>query len=116
MQQIAVAIGEELGLSKDRIDALRLGALFHDIGKLAVPDAVLTKPARPDRETSSTRSRSDSEDGARIVGKFGPLRATFRSSGTITSAGTAGAIRTGSPPERSRSKRRSSGSRTRGTR
>jgi putative nucleotidyltransferase with HDIG domain len=75
VQQIAVAIGEELDLSKDRLDALRLGALFHDIGKLAVPDAVLTKPARlTDDEFDQIKKHS--EDGARIVGKFGPLRET----------------------------------------
>jgi len=75
VQRIAVAIGEELDLSKDRMDALRLGALFHDIGKLAVPDAVLTKPARL-TEDEFDQIRKHSEDGARIVGKFGPLRAT----------------------------------------
>jgi putative nucleotidyltransferase with HDIG domain len=75
VQRIAVAIGEELGLSKDRLDALRLGALFHDIGKLAVPDAVLTKPARL-TEDEFDQIKKHSEDGARIVGKFGPLRAT----------------------------------------
>jgi putative nucleotidyltransferase with HDIG domain len=75
VQKIAVAIGEELDLSKDRLDALRLGALFHDIGKLAVPDAVLTKPARLTRDEFD-QIKKHSEDGARIVGKFGPLRAT----------------------------------------
>ena len=75
VQRIAVAIGEELGLTKDRLDALRLGALFHDIGKLAVPDAVLTKPARL-TEDEFDQIKKHSEDGARIVGKFSPLRAT----------------------------------------
>ena len=75
VQRIAVAIGEELDLSKDRVDALRLGALFHDIGKLAVPDAVLTKPARL-TEDEFDQIKKHSEDGARIVGKFGPLRET----------------------------------------
>jgi putative nucleotidyltransferase with HDIG domain len=75
VQKIAVAIGQELNLPKDRLDALRLGALFHDIGKLAVPDAVLTKPARlTDDEFALIKLHS--ENGARIVGKFGPLRAT----------------------------------------
>jgi putative nucleotidyltransferase with HDIG domain len=75
VQQIAVAIGEELDLSRDRLDALRLGALFHDIGKLAVPDAVLTKPARLTIDEFD-QIKKHSEDGAKIVGKFGPLRAT----------------------------------------
>jgi putative nucleotidyltransferase with HDIG domain len=75
VQRIAVAIGEELDLSKDRREPLRLGALFHDIGKLGVPDAVLTKPARLTKEEFELIKRH-SDEGARIVGKFGPLRAT----------------------------------------
>jgi putative nucleotidyltransferase with HDIG domain len=75
VQRIAVAIGEELDLPKDRLDPLRLGALFHDIGKLAVPDAVLTKPAELSNDEFE-QIKHHSEDGARIVGKFGPLRAT----------------------------------------
>jgi putative nucleotidyltransferase with HDIG domain len=75
VQRIAVALGEELDLPKERLDPLRLGALFHDIGKLAVPDAVLTKPARLTDDEFEVIKRH-SEDGARIVGKFGPLRAT----------------------------------------
>jgi putative nucleotidyltransferase with HDIG domain len=75
VQRIAVAIGEELELPQDRLDPLRLGALFHDIGKLRVPDAILTKPARLTREEYDVIKRH-SEDGAHIVGKFGPLRTT----------------------------------------
>jgi putative nucleotidyltransferase with HDIG domain len=75
VQRIAVAIGEELKLPKDRLEPLRLGALFHDIGKIAVPDAVLTKPARLNDEEFGVIQRH-SDDGARIVAKFGPLRST----------------------------------------
>ena len=75
VQQIAVAIGEELDLPKERLDPLRLGALFHDLGKLGVPDAILTKPARLTSDEFELIKRH-SDEGARIVGKFGPLRAT----------------------------------------
>ena len=75
VQRIAVAIGEELELPKDRLDPLRLGALFHDIGKLRVPDAILTKPGKLTNEEYELIKRH-SQDGAHIVGKFGPLRAT----------------------------------------
>jgi putative nucleotidyltransferase with HDIG domain len=73
VKRIAVALGEELRLEKPRMDALRFGALFHDIGKLAVPDAVLTKP---DRLTPQEYEvvKAHSSDGARIVGKFSRLR------------------------------------------
>jgi HD-GYP domain-containing protein (c-di-GMP phosphodiesterase class II) len=46
VQKLSVQIGERLEISKDRIHLLRMGALAHDIGKLAVPDAILNKPAR----------------------------------------------------------------------
>ena len=75
VQKVAVAIGEELDLPKGRLDPLRLGALFHDIGKIAVPDAVLTKPARL-TDDEFERIKRHSEDGSLIVAKFGPLRAT----------------------------------------
>jgi putative nucleotidyltransferase with HDIG domain len=73
VQQIALAVGEELGLPEARLDALRFGGLFHDIGKLAVPDAVLTKPARLTDEEFEVIKRH-SADGARIVEKFSRLR------------------------------------------
>ena len=45
VQQLALAIGRELGLSQAELDLLGHAALFHDIGKLAIPDAILLKPA-----------------------------------------------------------------------
>jgi|GEM_PF-1377552 len=41
---LAKAIGEKLGLSKDRIETLRIAGLIHDIGKMATPTAILSKP------------------------------------------------------------------------
>lgn len=39
----AVALGRELGLDEASLRALEIGALLHDIGKIAIPDAVLLK-------------------------------------------------------------------------
>ncbi|MCP4091891.1 MAG: HD-GYP domain-containing protein [Planctomycetes bacterium] len=40
----AVELAEKIGFDEDRLETLRLGALLHDIGKVAVPDNVLLKP------------------------------------------------------------------------
>ncbi len=42
--QIAQALGKELDLSAEELTILELGCLVHDIGKTAIPDAVLLKP------------------------------------------------------------------------
>jgi putative nucleotidyltransferase with HDIG domain len=72
VQRIALAVGTELGLGAARHDALTYGGLLHDIGKLAVPDAVLTKP-EPLSPEEFELIKEHSEEGARIVGKLGRL-------------------------------------------
>ena len=73
VQRIAVALGEELGLGPEQLDVLRFAGLFHDIGKIGVPDAILTKPARLTDEEFEVVKRHP-EDGARIVGRLRSLQ------------------------------------------
>jgi putative nucleotidyltransferase with HDIG domain len=73
VQRAALAIGEQLGLPANRLDALRFGALFHDIGKIGIPDAILVKPAKLD-DLEYAQMKTHSAEGARIVGKLGRLR------------------------------------------
>ncbi len=42
---LAKAIAQEMGLSPDQIDAVRMAATLHDIGKIAIPAEILTSPA-----------------------------------------------------------------------
>jgi diguanylate cyclase (GGDEF)-like protein/putative nucleotidyltransferase with HDIG domain len=42
----AVEIGQEMKLSHDELEALRAAALLHDIGKLAVPEHIISKPGK----------------------------------------------------------------------
>ncbi len=44
--EYALILGRGLRLSHDELKMLELGALLHDIGKIGVPDAVLTKPGK----------------------------------------------------------------------
>ena len=46
----SVTLGRELGLSEEELYDLELSALFHDIGKIGVPDSVLLKPTRLNEE------------------------------------------------------------------
>ncbi|MCF0126817.1 MAG: HD-GYP domain-containing protein [Clostridia bacterium] len=42
----SVLIGEKLGLPEEDIKKLRVGGLFHDVGKIGVPDSILQKNAK----------------------------------------------------------------------
>jgi len=54
-----IAIARAMGLSAERIRVIARGAFLHDIGKMAIPDAILRKPGAltPD-ETSIMREHS----------------------------------------------------------
>jgi HD-GYP domain-containing protein (c-di-GMP phosphodiesterase class II) len=43
--RISVAIGRRMNLPEDELEKLRISALLHDIGKIAIDDAILKKPA-----------------------------------------------------------------------
>jgi diguanylate cyclase (GGDEF)-like protein/putative nucleotidyltransferase with HDIG domain len=72
VQKLALAIGEELGLSQLELDLLGHAALFHDIGKLAVPDTILLKPAGLTEDEWALMQRHAAE-GARIIDRLGFL-------------------------------------------
>lgn len=46
VQVYARELGKELGLSSEEHEALQAAALLHDIGKLAVPEHIISKPGR----------------------------------------------------------------------
>ncbi|HVL79951.1 MAG TPA: HD-GYP domain-containing protein [Sphingomicrobium sp.] len=50
VKQIAVDIGREMRVSESELEALEWGGLLHDVGKIGVPDAVLLKQDRLNRE------------------------------------------------------------------
>jgi len=42
----AIEVGTELGMNAEELEALRAAALLHDIGKLAVPEYIISKPGK----------------------------------------------------------------------
>jgi PAS domain S-box-containing protein/putative nucleotidyltransferase with HDIG domain len=43
---LARTIAQEMGLSHDQIDALRMAGIIHDIGKICIPAEILSKPTK----------------------------------------------------------------------
>jgi putative nucleotidyltransferase with HDIG domain len=41
-----VRMGEVLGLAAEKLDELRLAGMFHDIGKISIPDHIINKPGK----------------------------------------------------------------------
>ena len=63
---MAVRVGEELGLDPEALKRVELGALFHDIGKIGVPAAILAKPG-PLTDEERRLIESHPELGERIL-------------------------------------------------
>src|SRR5207245_2685603 len=72
VRDLALVIGRELGLSEADLNALSYSALFHDIGKLAIPDTVLLKRTPLSAEEWLVIAQH-AEEGARIIGRLGFL-------------------------------------------
>ena len=73
VQRLALALGTHLGLRGAELDSLAHGALLHDIGNIAVPDAVLAKAGElTHHEYEQVKLHAD--EGAAIVARLSPLR------------------------------------------
>lgn len=71
---IAMAIADRHGLSDEQIEHIFLFAPLHDIGKIAIPDAILLKPAQLDmaeRRLMQTHARRGRELVDKLLGNFG---------------------------------------------
>ena len=57
--QLASRIAKEMHLSKEKVEAVNIAALIHDIGKIGIPSEILTKPSKlTDIEFSLMKSHS----------------------------------------------------------
>jgi HD-GYP domain-containing protein (c-di-GMP phosphodiesterase class II) len=71
--ELALAIAWRLGWNEDRLASLRVGGPLHDIGKLGVSKAVLTKEGRLD-EAEFAQIREHPKIGARILVRVAAFR------------------------------------------
>jgi len=63
---LAVALGRETGLDGERQHALRVAALLHDVGNVAVPSSVLAKPGRL-TEVEAALMHTHVEEGCKLL-------------------------------------------------
>ena len=68
----ATALAHALGYSERFIHDLRLACLFHDVGKIGVPDSILCKPDRL-TDDEFTQMKDHASAGAEILGKVQSL-------------------------------------------
>ena len=73
LSQLGARLGEHLGLEAEALKTLRRAGYLHDIGKIAIPDAVLLKPGKLDDDEWVTM-RSHVEIGVRICSPLRTLR------------------------------------------
>ena len=50
VSDIAVALAKRLGYSGAELDAIEIGALMHDVGKIGIPESILHKPSPLDND------------------------------------------------------------------
>ncbi len=69
----ALTLGREIGLSEKELYNLELACLFHDIGKIGIPDSILLKPERLNNEEFQIM-KTHPEKTAEILKGFEPFQ------------------------------------------
>lgn len=70
--ELAMEVGQELGVPARDLHVLGLGALLHDIGKLAIPSDIINKPGRLEPEEFAVM-RGHAAAGEQLVRQSGVL-------------------------------------------
>ncbi|TMF57961.1 MAG: HD-GYP domain-containing protein [Chloroflexi bacterium] len=67
LAKLAGACAERMGLSRDEVSAVRLGAILHDVGKIGIPDRIL-RQSMALTEDEMAWMRRHPQIGADIIG------------------------------------------------
>ena len=70
---LAAALAKEMGLCDEEVDRIRVAGLFHDIGKIGVPDAVLLKNG-PLSDEEFMEIKKHPAEGERILSTYTPFK------------------------------------------
>jgi putative nucleotidyltransferase with HDIG domain len=68
VSELAVELAREIGLSSEKIEEIEIACLFHDVGKIKIPDAILHKKGKLD-PAEFKEMRRHAEYGAEILSK-----------------------------------------------
>ncbi len=66
VSEYSVLIGKELGLNEADLKTLKIGGLFHDIGKIGIPDSILLKTTQLD-DNEYSEIKNHPTIGAHII-------------------------------------------------
>jgi len=66
--QLSIGLGREIGLNKEELEELEIACLFHDIGKIKIPDSILLKKDKLN-QSELKEMRRHPEYGAEILSK-----------------------------------------------
>jgi len=112
---VAVAIARRLGYAGDALEAIQIGALLHDIGKIGIPERILHEPGPLD-DAEWELMRTHPVVSEHILAGIDLHPIVCRSRARATSGSTVAATPTGSRARMSRCPRAARSSQTHSTR
>lgn len=74
VSRVSVAIGRRLGMDEEELETLRMSALLHDVGKIAIDDSILKKPAALTAEEFEIM-KSHPQQGYKIMSQIPAMKA-----------------------------------------
>lgn len=73
VSRISVAIGKRMGMNTEELETLRISALLHDIGKIAIDDSILKKPSALSEE-EYTIMKTHPQKGYKIMSQIPAMK------------------------------------------